>query len=122
MHDQSPPKTHGTLPPETALSLLANEVRASILWTLSEARNGQGPPPALLFSELRERAASEVDSSRFNYHFQQLVGSYIERADADSIGRAVPEMAGPIETGYRLTQEGTTLVRTIRAWSSPTNA
>ena len=116
------PRTHGNLPPETALSLLSNEVRAAVLWQLSEARGGGGPPPVLSFSELKALAAPEVDSSRFNYHLQELVGPYVERVETEEVwedaNRPVPGMAGDPEPGYQLTTEGTTLIRTIRAWSS----
>ena len=122
MRDRDEPRTHGRLPPETALSLLSNEVRASVLWQLSEARGGDGPPPTLSFSELEALAAPEVDSSRFNYHLQELVGPYVERVEAEAewgdASRPVPGMAGDPEEGYQLTPEGTTLIRTIRAWSA----
>lgn len=121
MHDRERPRTYGSLPPDEALSLLGNEVRATILRTLSEARGGEGPPPVLSFSALRERADVDVDSSRFNYHLQELVGPYVERIEGDETDahadRPVPEMAGWPGEGYRLTPEGTTLVRTVRAWT-----
>lgn len=122
MRDRNEPQTHGRLPPETALSLLSNGVRAAIMWQLSEARGGGGPPPVLSFSTLRSRAAPDVDSSRFNYHLKELVGIYVERVDPDTEAtnatRPVPQMAGEREAGYQLTPEGTTLIRTIRAWST----
>jgi DNA-binding HxlR family transcriptional regulator len=122
MRDRDEPRAYGRLPPETALSLLSNEVRAAILWHLSERRGGQGPPPVLSFSELRQQAAPDTDSSRFNYHLQELVGPYVERVEADDgwegASRPVPGMAGEPEVGYQLTPEGTTLIRTIRAWSA----
>lgn len=122
MRDRDKPRAHGRLPPETALSLLSNEVRAAVLWHLSESRGGQGPPPVLSFSELRRQAAPDTDSSRFNYHLQQLVGPYVERVDDgegwEDASRPVPQMAGEPEPGYQLTPEGTTLIRTIRAWSA----
>jgi ferredoxin len=122
MRERDQPRTHGRLPPETALSLLSNDVRAAVLWQLSEARGGGGPPPTLSFSELKSLAAPDVDSSRFNYHLQQLVGPYVERVETDEAwddaDRPVPGMAGDPEEGYQLTAEGTTLIRTIRAWSA----
>jgi hypothetical protein len=125
MTEQGPPRTYGTLRPEAALSLLGNEVRAAILWTFSEARGGQGPPPVLSFSDLRERADVDVDSSQFNYHLQELVGTFVERLDPETDeddAQVVSEMAGPHDEGYRLRPEGTTLVRTVRAWSFPGEA
>lgn len=122
MRDRDEPRAHGRLPPETALSLLSNDVRAAILWHLSERRGGRGPPPVLSFSELRQQAAPDTDSSRFNYHLQQLVGPYVERIENgegwEESSRPVPQMAGEPEPGYQLTPEGTTLIRTIRAWSA----
>jgi hypothetical protein len=120
MVDDEAPKTYGELSPETALSLLGNEVRASVLWALSRARGGQGPPPVLSFSELREQADVDVDSSRFNYHLQELVGTFVERVEPgaeDADAQVVPEMAMLAEEGFRLRPEGTTLIRTVRAWS-----
>lgn len=122
MRESDEPRTHGHLPPETALSLLSNEIRAGVLWHLSESRGGAGPPPVLTFSELRERVAPDTDSSRFNYHLQQLVGPYVERIESaeewEAASRPIPQMAGDPEDGYQLTAEGTTLIRTIRAWST----
>lgn len=126
MRNRDDPRAHGRLPPETAVTLLSNEVRAAILWHLSERRGGQGPPPVLSFSELRQQAAPDTDSSRFNYHLQQLVGPYVERVEDDAAwsdsSRPIPGMAGDPEVGYQLTPEGTTLIRTIRAWSAEGDA
>ncbi len=121
MADREHPRTYGSLAPEAALSLVGDEVRASVLLALSRARGGEGPPPTLSFSELRERADVDVDSSRFNYHLQQLVGTFVERvtpSTGDADAQVVSEMAGDHGEGYRLRPEGTTLVRTIRAWSA----
>ena len=122
MRERDEPRTHGRLPPETALSLLSDEIRAAVLWQLSATRGGDGPPPTLSFSELKARVAPEVDSSRFNYHLQELVGHYVERVEAADAwadaSRPIPDMAGDPEDGYQLTAEGTTLIRTIRAWSA----
>lgn len=122
MRERNEPRTHGRLPPETALSLLANDIRAGVLWHLSESRGGDGPPPVLSFSELRKRVAPDTDSSRFNYHLQQLVGPYVDRVEDgdgwEDASRPVPQMAGDPDEGYQLTPEGTTLIRTIRAWSA----
>lgn len=121
--DGDGPRTHGSLPPDAALSLLGNEVRSGILWTLSEARGGRGPPPVLSFSELRERVDVAGDSSQFNYHLQELVGTFVERVEPDGEdAQVVPEMAGTGDAGYRLRPEGTTLIRTVRAWSAPPDA
>ncbi|MFC3959622.1 DUF7351 domain-containing protein [Halovivax cerinus] len=111
--------TYGSLPPEAALSLLGNDVRTTILWTLSEARGGDGPPPILPFSTLKERTGLDIDSSRFNYHLQELTGTFVERVDPDTRDDAqlVSGMAGPKTDGFRLRPEGTTLIRTVRAWS-----
>lgn len=117
--NEAPRSTYGSLPPEEALSLLGNEIRTAILWTLSEARGGEGPPPILPFSTLTDRTGLDVDSSRFNYHLQELVGTFVERVepDADDDAQLVSGMAGPKTEGFRLRPEGTTLIRTIRAWS-----
>jgi hypothetical protein len=115
--DRNPdPKTYGTLAPEAALSLIGNEIRASVLWELSEARDGEGTPPALSFSELRSRVDAEADSSQFNYHLQELVGQFVERVDGES-AQLVEGVLGDAEAGYALRPEGTTLTRVVRAWT-----
>lgn len=108
--------TYGSLSPEEALQLVGSDVRADILWALSEARGDEGPP-ALSFSELRDRVDADVDSSQFNYHLQELVGHFVERRDESGRADAQPvaEMAGDHGEGYALRPEGTTLTRTIRA-------
>lgn len=122
MTDQNDPKPHGEFPVETALGLIGNEIRAKILWTFSKIRGGENPPPVLSFSELRERAAPDIDSGQFNYHLQQLLGNYIEYIDqdmsAEDTQQPVPSMAGQPTDGYRLTPEGTMFVRMLRAWST----
>jgi len=108
--------TYGSLSPEAALRLVGSDVRAEILWALSEARAEAGPP-ALSFSELRDRVDADVDSSQFNYHLQELVGHFVERRGESGAADAQPvaEMAGDHGDGYALRPEGTTLTRTIRA-------
>lgn len=128
------PTTYGSLSPVEALGLVGNDVRAEILWALSEVRETDGPP-ALSFSELRQQveqrrearatpgeiAAGEtdVDSSQFNYHLQELVGHFVEQRGEDGTADAQPvaEMAGDHGGGYALRPEGTTLTRTIRSLS-----
>lgn len=131
------PTTYGSLSPEEALKLIGNDVRAEILWALSEARSGEGGPPALTFAELRERVVERreeaakhaqrrgeeytgdvaVDSSQFNYHLQELVGHFVERREEDGVAASqlVGEMAGDHGAGYALRPEGTILTRTIRS-------
>lgn len=58
--------------PEDAFSLVANEIRMTILRALWTA---DGP---LSFSELRERAGVR-DSGKFNYHLGELVGRFVEK-------------------------------------------
>lgn len=134
MPGREEPTTYGSLSPVDALALVGNDVRAEILWALSEARDTDGPP-ALAFSELRERVHERrearmdpkavadgdhvVDSSQFNYHLQELVGHFVERRGED--GRAdsqlVAGMAGDHGGGYALRPEGTVLTRTVRSLS-----
>lgn len=121
--DGAPRLTYGELSPVEALSLVGNEVRAGILWTLAEARGERGNPPALPFSELRRRVDADVDSSRFNYHLQQLVGHFVEHR---SSGGTHPindftDRQGNFASrgeGYALRPEGTILTQVIRAGTS----
>lgn len=80
-----------------AFSLLSDETRLSILIALWEASS---PDEAVAFSDLRERVGIR-DSGKFNYHLDQLTGQYVHRTDA----------------GYRLTNAGGRIVRTVLAWS-----
>ncbi|UWG51310.1 putative transcriptional regulator, contains HTHdomain [Halalkaliarchaeum sp. AArc-CO] len=114
-------KTYGYIPPHEALALLGSEIRAKILLTLSEARGGAGPPPILSFSELRSAIDSDVDSGGFNYHLQQLTGTFVERVeptDSRDDAQVVSEMADVSKEGFRLRPEGTTLIRIVRAWTT----
>ncbi|ERH01947.1 MAG: hypothetical protein J07HN6_01508 [Halonotius sp. J07HN6] len=85
--------------PVESFGLIAHDVRAEIVRTLGDAREGRGPPAVLSFAQLRSRCAADVGSSKFNYHLQELLGSIIERRDG----------------GYSLRHPGTLLYRTIRA-------
>ncbi|SDJ79467.1 hypothetical protein SAMN05216226_109106 [Halovenus aranensis] len=125
MTPEKSPLTYGELPPEDALALLGNDIRTAILWTLSEARGGEGPPPVLPFSELRRKADLDVESSRFNYHLQELLGTFVERVppeETDDDAQVVSELASTPGEGFRLRPEGTTLIRTIRTWSDEGDA
>lgn len=84
-----------------AFALVGNEVRMAILRALGREQGTRGPPAVLPFAELRAEVGPEMDSSRFNYHLQQLVGHFVES----------------VEDGYRLRPEGTTLYRTLQAGS-----
>lgn len=84
---------------EDAFALVGDEIRAEIVRTLGDARVAERSRPVLSFSELRSRTGVEVDSSRFNYHLQKLVGHFVERTDE----------------GYRMRPEGRELYQTLRA-------
>lgn len=117
MGDESEP-TDGSVTPEETFRLIGNDVRAEILRSLSDARGGRGNPPALSFSELRSRVDTTVDSSRFNYHLQQLVGTFVERRE-DGHAQLVENVVEHQETGYALRPEGTMLTRMIHAGTVP---
>ncbi|MFB6081294.1 MAG: winged helix-turn-helix domain-containing protein [Halanaeroarchaeum sp.] len=82
--------------PAQAFALVGNETRAAILRELVE-----DPHAGLSFSTLRERVDPEMDSSRFNYHLQQLVGQFVSHD----------------EDGYAMRTEGLSLARAIIAGS-----
>lgn len=87
-------------PPDSdVFALVGNEVRIQIIKSLGDAQGTRGPPAVCSFAELRSEVGPRMDSSRFNYHLQQLVGHYVANVDE----------------GYRLNPEGTTLYRTLRA-------
>ncbi|SFC37327.1 hypothetical protein SAMN05444422_107253 [Halobiforma haloterrestris] len=81
--------------PSDAFQALGNEIRMSILDTMLERTDGDGPS-RVSFSTLFE--ASDVDTSAgFAYHLEQLVGLYLHRHD----------------DGYELTYAGERIARTI---------
>lgn len=63
-----------TLAPDDAFAVLGNETRMEILQTLGAA---DSPLP---FSELRGRVGM-LDSGRFNYHLDELVGHFVDRTE-----------------------------------------
>ena len=85
--------------PGEAFALVGNETRAAVVRALGEAGGREHARPTLSFSELRRRVDVDVRSSQFNYHLQQLVGSFVEHVD----------------DGYRLHRVGMRLYRTIIA-------
>lgn len=97
--------------PQEAFALLGNEVRAEILRVLGETRSGHAVVP---FSELRSRVETDVDSSKFNYHLQKLVGRFVVKIDADADSTDA-ERTGNGSGGYKLRPEGLALYRTIVA-------
>ncbi|WP_158058285.1 winged helix-turn-helix domain-containing protein [Halorussus halophilus] len=84
--------------PQEAFALIGNEVRAEIVRALGAEQSGHVVLP---FSELRSRVATDVNSSKFNYHLQELVGQFVTKT----------------EEGYKLRPEGLSLYRTIAAGS-----
>lgn len=93
--DDGPP----VLSAEEASGLIADETRVGIIRALGEAHSEEGPGPALSWSELRERVAPSMDSGRFNYHLDQLVGPFVNRTDG----------------GYYLRRRGVQLYRPLAA-------
>ena len=61
--------------PEKAFATLGNETRIDIVRVLGESAGD-----SLSFSKLRERVGTR-DSGQFNYHLNQLVGSFVRRTD-----------------------------------------
>jgi hypothetical protein len=114
MSDDGP--TDGPSPAAEALELVGNEIRAEILRVLSDARRGE-LPPALAFSELRDRIDVQPGSSQFNYHLRRLLGTYVERREAGSAQLADEFVES--EEGYALRPGGTLLTRVVTAMGPP---
>jgi len=89
----SPPDP-ATVDAEDAFSLLGESLRLDIIRVLWEA--GRGNP--VRFSNLYDHI-DVSDSSRFNYHLQQLIPHYVRKS----------------EEGYRLTEAGERIVRAVNA-------
>lgn len=102
-----------------AFELVGNETRAEVLRVLSEAREG-GLPPALSFSELRDRLAVDTRSSQFNYHLDQLVGTFVEDRSEGSAQTVDAFVAD--DSGYALRPAGTFLTRLVTATNTPPDA
>ncbi|WP_327053525.1 winged helix-turn-helix domain-containing protein [Halomicrococcus gelatinilyticus] len=66
-----------TLSPDEAFAALGHDIRVQILKTLATADRDDRP---MSFSDLRERIGT-VDSAKFNYHLDTLVGHFVERTD-----------------------------------------
>lgn len=77
-----------------AFALLGNHIRLDIIRVLWEAGRGNPVP----FSDLYERV-DVSDQGKFNYHRQQLVPHYVRKS----------------ETGYRLTEAGERVARSVNA-------
>jgi DNA-binding transcriptional ArsR family regulator len=84
------------LSPGEAFAAIGHETRVQILEALATAHRSERP---LSFSALRERVGA-VDSSRFNYHLDQLVGHFLERSeDGYGLSSAGERMAEAIQSG-----------------------
>jgi hypothetical protein len=112
--DPAEQTTYGRLSLADAYALVGNEVRARILLALSRERAGRGEPPVLPFSELRDRVEADVPSSQFNYHLQQLVGTFVENR-GDGNAQLLSGFVDEEPDGYALRPEGTTFTRFLRA-------
>jgi hypothetical protein len=96
MTDHRPDDGESTI--QEAFSLVGNEVRADILLSLG-TMDADDSRKALPFSALHERVNPSMDSSRFNYHLQQLVPTFVTNGD----------------DGYQLHPRGVKLYRAIAA-------
>lgn len=82
-----------------AFATLTDETRVSILEALA-AQQREGEEPFVGFSDLRRRVGVR-DSGNFNYHLQQLRGTFVRKT----------------ERGYRLTNTGLEVVTAVLAGS-----
>ncbi|NHN59328.1 MULTISPECIES: ArsR family transcriptional regulator [Halorussus] len=88
-------------PADEAFGLVGNDLRASIVRALGDDAGRESPWEPVSFSELRSRVDADVDSAKFNYHLQELVGRFVAKSDE----------------GYRLRPAGMKLYRAVRAGS-----
>lgn len=84
--------------PVDAFDVLAEETRWDIVTELAAHRRDNWQPRGLAFADLR-RAVGVDDAGRFNYHLEQLVGQFVNKADGE----------------YILTNEGLSLVGDVLA-------
>lgn len=99
------------LAPEDAFSVLGDETRLTILWTLGEADE------PLEFGELRRRVGYET-SGNFSYHLDKLAGPFIEKTeqgyDLRQRGQRVVEAAFS-----GVVTESPVIERTVIPWACP---
>lgn len=62
-----------------AFELIGHPCRLSIVEALVDAKRTDGPPE-IRFTDLRNRSAID-DTGRFNYHLDQLLGSFVTKTD-----------------------------------------
>lgn len=79
--------------PDAVFGLLSNELRVEILKTL-----GQSSDTGLSFSELFDRV-DVSDSGNFNYHLNELCGSFIRKAGTYELTYAGKQVIGAIYAG-----------------------
>jgi ssDNA-binding Zn-finger/Zn-ribbon topoisomerase 1 len=65
------------LPPDEAFAALGHDIRVGILEALASSTRVERP---LSFSTLRERVGT-VDSAKFNYHLDEVVGHFVDRSE-----------------------------------------
>jgi hypothetical protein len=87
-----------------AFQALGNEVRMTILETMLERVDGDGPSRTT-FSELFDATDLET-SAQFAYHLEQLVGPYLRKTDGNSTDRRS-------DGGYEFTYAGSKIARAI---------
>ena len=94
--------------PEKAFALLGNETRVDIIQVLGEAQR-----KSLSFSEIREQVGTK-DSGQFNYHLNQLVGTFVRQDDKGlyELTYAGHRVVGAILSG-EFNRGGTTNVFTL---------
>jgi len=86
--------------PEAVFATLADETRLGVLRALWEIDDDP-----VAFSELRE-AVGVPDSGRFNYHLDELVGTFVTKADSGySLTQAGKQVNGAVSSGV-YTAEG----------------
>jgi Zn ribbon nucleic-acid-binding protein len=111
--EDEPPRAFGGLTTEEAFSLVGNEIRREILLALSDVGDDRNPP-TLSFSELYERVDTDVNTSQFNYHLQQLLGHFVE-SRAEDTAHLNEEFTADEQGAYALRPEGLLLMWTVRA-------
>lgn len=99
------------LAPEEAFSVLGDETRLTILWTLGEADE------PLEFGELR-RSVGYDTSGNFSYHLDKLAGHFIEKTNAGySLRQRGQRVVEAVFSG--VVTESPTLERTPIPWACP---
>lgn len=95
MTDEDDPRSRD----HEALDLLGHELRLAIIERLAVERRENWHPQGLGFADLRKAVGAD-DAGQFNYHLDELVGTFVEKRDDEYVlTTAGFDVAGSVRAG-----------------------